>query len=353
MSYSEEHIGLAAEYVLGTLDNLERVQVETMMTVDAGFRDLVQGWEGKLGELHGMVGPVEPPAHVWTHIKSVINGMEPPPRPDVPQLETRVAENVAPDAPPTAPAETSPEITAAETAEAPAPDAVTQTPPPTPPPTPSDEIVVAPTPATRPAPRAEKARPVASGEAGTLLRRARRWRSFAGLMAVTAAGLGAYLVVEARRPDLLPQQLRRPPKIETVTVEIPAPPAAPKPASGQFVALLQKDTLYPGFILSFDQPTRTLTVRRLMAPPEAGKNYELWLVSSKAPAPRSLGLIGQTDFTAQPAVAEFDVETVQSAVYLVTVEAAGGSTTGAPTSAPVFAGRLIEVVPPASSGATK
>lgn len=348
MSYSEEHFGLAAEYVLGTLDNLERVQVETMMTVDAGFRDLVQGWEGKLGELHGMVGPVEPPAHVWTHIKAVINGMEPPPRPDVPEPETRAIENVTVDAPPTAPAETPPEVPAEEAAEAPASETVTETPPPPPP---ADEVVV-PAPTTRPAPRAEKARPAAGGEAVALLRRARRWRSFAGLMTVTAAGLGAYLAVETRRPDLLPQQLRRPPKIETVRVEIPAPPAPPTAASGQFVALLQKDTLYPGFIVSFDQPTKTLTVRRLMAPPEAGKSYELWLVSSKTPAPRSLGLIGQTDFTAQPAIAEFDVETVQAAVYLVTVEAAGGSTTGAPSSAPVFAGRLIEVVP-ASSGATK
>lgn len=346
MSYSEEHIGLAAEYVLGTLDNLERVQVETMMTVDAGFRELVLGWEGKLGELHGMVGPVEPPAHVWTHIKAVINGMEPPPRPDEPELETRVAEDISPDAPFLAPGERTveaPAVAPSETAEA-----AETTPPP-----PSGEITLPAGPAMRPAPPVDEVKAGEGREAVTLIRRARRWRSFAGLMTMTAASLGAYLAVETYRPELLPRQLRRPPKIETVTVETPAPPVPLAPAAGQFVALLQKDTLYPGFILNFDLPTRTLTVRRLMAPPESGKSYELWLVSNKMPAPRSLGLVGQTDFTAQPAIVEFDIETVQSSVYAVTVEAAGGSTTGAPTSAPIYAGRLIEVVPPASSGGTK
>ena len=34
MAYSEDHIALAAEYALGTLDADERAQVETMMSVD-------------------------------------------------------------------------------------------------------------------------------------------------------------------------------------------------------------------------------------------------------------------------------------------------------------------------------
>ena len=36
MEYSEDHIALAAEYALGTLDADERAQVETMMAVDSG-----------------------------------------------------------------------------------------------------------------------------------------------------------------------------------------------------------------------------------------------------------------------------------------------------------------------------
>ena len=60
MAYSEDHIALAAEYALGTLDAEERAQVETMMAVDKEFTALVQAWEYRLGALNQMVGSVEP-----------------------------------------------------------------------------------------------------------------------------------------------------------------------------------------------------------------------------------------------------------------------------------------------------
>ena len=41
MAYSEDHIALAAEYALGTLDADERAQVETMMAVDTEFTAIV------------------------------------------------------------------------------------------------------------------------------------------------------------------------------------------------------------------------------------------------------------------------------------------------------------------------
>ena len=58
--YSEDHIALAAEYALGTLDAEERAQVETMMEVDAEFATMVEAWEHKLGSLNQMVGLIEP-----------------------------------------------------------------------------------------------------------------------------------------------------------------------------------------------------------------------------------------------------------------------------------------------------
>ena len=60
MAYSEDHIALAAEYALGTLDADERAQVETMMAVDKDFTAVVQAWEFRLGVLNQMVGAVEP-----------------------------------------------------------------------------------------------------------------------------------------------------------------------------------------------------------------------------------------------------------------------------------------------------
>ena len=43
MAYSEDHIALAAEYALGTLDAEERAQVESMMAVDTEFTAIVRG----------------------------------------------------------------------------------------------------------------------------------------------------------------------------------------------------------------------------------------------------------------------------------------------------------------------
>src|SRR6185437_3914887 len=116
----------------------------------------------------------------------------------------------------------------------------------------------------------------------------------------------------------------------------------------QYVAVLQKDGGSPAFILTVDGATRNFTVRRIGAAAESGKSFELWLISDKLPQPRSLGVIGAGDFTARPVLASYDADTVKSATYAVTIEQAGGSPDGKPTSAPVFAGKLIETVPAAA-----
>src|SRR5258708_37289566 len=70
MAYSEDHIALAAEYALGTLDGEERAQAEAMMSVDKDFAAMVEAWSTKLGALNQMVGSVEPSAEVWDKIKA-------------------------------------------------------------------------------------------------------------------------------------------------------------------------------------------------------------------------------------------------------------------------------------------
>src|SRR5271154_524898 len=77
MAYSEDHIALAAEYALGTLDADERTQVETMMAVDKDFTVMVHAWEFRLGVLNQMVGSVEPSPIVWENIKAAIARSEP------------------------------------------------------------------------------------------------------------------------------------------------------------------------------------------------------------------------------------------------------------------------------------
>jgi anti-sigma-K factor RskA len=59
-------------------------------------------------------------------------------------------------------------------------------------------------------------------------------------------------------------------------------------------------------------------------------------------------VIGGSDFTERPVLASYDAGLINNATYAVTVEQAGGSPDGNPHSAPVFTGKLIESVPPAS-----
>src|SRR4030081_1356727 len=77
MAYSEDHIALAAEYALGTLDADERAQVETMMAVRPEFTAIVHGWECRLGVLNQMVGSVEPRPIVWENIRAAVGHAEP------------------------------------------------------------------------------------------------------------------------------------------------------------------------------------------------------------------------------------------------------------------------------------
>jgi anti-sigma-K factor RskA len=286
MPYSEDHIALAAEYALGTLDADERVQVETMMSVDKDFAAIVDAWEDKLSALNQMVGSVEPRAEVWDRIKTAIGHSEPQ------------APLVLPDAPPPV----APEVTAPAAAEV-----------------------------------------VDTSNVIRLSAQARRWRNVASFATAIAAALVAMIAVGVYQPDLLPDGVRPKPRVQVVEVKTPAVPATP---SAQYVAVLQKEGGSPAFILTVDGATKNFTVRKVGAAPEPGKSYELWLISDKLQRPRSLGVIGGGDFTARPVLSSYDADTINTATYAVTIEQAGGSPDGNPHSAPVFTGKLIESVPP-------
>jgi anti-sigma-K factor RskA len=285
MAYSEDHIALAAEYALGTLDADERAQVETMMAVDKDFTAMVEAWQQKLGVLNQMVGSVEPRPEVWDRIKAATGLAEPQ------------APLLLPEAPP--------------------PAAI------------------------------EDVTPAAAVDTSNVVRlsaRAKRWRNIATFTTAIAAALVAMIAVQAYRPELLPDGLRPKPRVQVVELKTPSVPAA----SAQYVALLQKDSGSPAFILTVDGATRNFTVRRVGAVPEPGKSYELWLVSDKLQRPRSLGVIGGNDFTIRPVLSAYDPDTVNKATYAVTLEPEGGSPTGVATGPIVFTGKLIEAVPPAA-----
>jgi anti-sigma-K factor RskA len=297
MAYSEDHIALAAEYALGTLDAGERAQVETMMAVDTEFTAIVRAWEYRLGVLNQMVGSIEPRPIVWENIKAAIGH----------STESQ-APLVLPEAPP------SPEPPAGPVAS----------------------------PVVAEAPPVATDRSIDNSNVIELAGRAKRWRSVASVATALAAALIGMLAVQVYRPELLPDGLRPKPRIQTVEVKTPAPQPVP---SAQYVALLQRDGGSPAFILTVDAATKNFTVRKVGADAEPGKSFELWLISDQLPQPRSLGVIGGSDFTARPVLADYDAGTINSALYAVTVEQAGGSPDGKPHSTPIFTGKLIETVP--------
>jgi anti-sigma-K factor RskA len=311
MVYTDDHIALAAEYALGTLDADERAQVEAMMAVDKGYADIVQAWQFKLGSLNQMVGSIEPRPILWEGIKAGIGKRDPEAPVLLPETPPTVApvEPVASDAP----------------AIEPEPDDV-------------------PPPAIESAAPFVPAAPVAPADASNVARlssQVRRWRSIASAAMAIAAALVAMITVQLNRPELLPDGLRPRPRTQVVEVKTPATPVA----SAQFVALLQKDGASPAFILTIDEATRSFTVRRVGATPEAGKSYELWLVSDKLPRPRSLGVIGGNDFTTRPSLSAYDPDLVSKASFAVSIEPEGGSPTGNVTGPIVYSGKLIETVP--------
>ncbi|MFK4538239.1 anti-sigma-K factor RskA [Bradyrhizobium ottawaense] len=340
MAYSEDHIALAAEYALGTLEADERAQVETMMAVDPAFADIVQAWAYRLGALNQMVGSVEPRPIVWENIRSEIA------RTALAQQPPVLAEIVPPPippveaAPPEAPLEQGPQ-------PEPRPPEAEQ---PEPMRSGSDVIPdIAPVfmpQVHAPDPEVVRTPQVPIADDTNVIRlegRVKRWRSIASAVGALAAALLVTLSLQIFLPDALPGALRPAPRIQTVEVKTPAAPLA---AAAQYVALLQGQGGGPAFILTIDGATRNFTVRKVGATPEPGKSFELWLISDKLPRPRSLGVIGAGEFTARPLLASYDADVVNGATYAVTVEQAGGSPDGRPTSAPVFSGKLIETVPP-------
>ena len=286
MAHSEDDIVLAAEFVLGTLAVDERAEAETRLAVDADFRRVVVAWEGQLGTLNQMVGSIEPRPEVWERIRHSVG------------------------------------LTAAQSP----PDAAE-----------IEQPIVA----------ASASMPVQSNVIA-FESRVGPWRAIALSASAIAAALIALLAVQTYRPELVPW-MPKPPQPGTQTAQVPAPPVTAQPAA-QFVALLQKDNNSPAFIMTVNARTKSFTVRRLGDGPDAGKSLELWIVSDKLQRPRSLGLIGASEFTTRGVLSSYDAEIVNKATYAVTLEPEGGAPNGVATGPIVYAGKLVETVPASQTG---
>jgi anti-sigma-K factor RskA len=325
MEYDEDHIVLAAEYALGTLDADERARVEALIASDNEFAARVQAWEFRLGVLNQMVGLVEPPPELWERIRAAVGISE------APQAPVVLPETPPPAAPQGAVAQDS------AVQDFVVQDFVVQ-----------DFVVQDLEPGAPP--QIPPAAPLPPGDRSNVIElagRVRAYRNIAAAMTAIAAVLLALIGVQIVSPGSLPGFGGKPPAQVAEVKPRPSPSLTP---SAQYVALLQGAAGGPAFILTVDGDTRNFTVRKVGAPPiDPSKSYELWLISDKLQnRPRSLGVIGASEFTSRPVLAGYDADVVNSGTYAVTVEQSGGSPDGAPHSQPVFIGRLIETVPAAS-----
>ena len=287
MTMDEDREGLAAEYVLGTLDAAERAQADALLAADAEFAAVVRQWERRLGELNVMVAPVEPPAPVWGKIMASIAATSPAEAmrlPDVAAPAALVAEQG-----------------------------------------PSAEII-------------------------DLTQRMRRWRGLTVMTGALAASIVAIVVAREYRPDMLPADWRPKPQVVERVIEKPVEvvrevvrevPAA-RPA--QFVAVFQKDEQSPAFVMSVDIDKRMVTVRQVAAERLADRTYQLWIATQPGAAPRSLGVLGNDDFTVRAALADYDPAVINNATFGISLEPLGGSPTGQPTG-PVIHAKLLQVTP--------
>lgn len=300
---------LAAEYVLGTLDNGGRANARMLMAIDPDFVESVERWERRLGELHALIEPVEPSPQNWEWIKARIAIVEPRSQIWLPSLTEaaaplRAAKSLPPPLSPSQPASDPGEkdgATASRKAALP-----------------------------MPAPRKSTSR-----------------RSPGGLALLSLAlALAVILLAALRefRPDILPQALRPTPLIVEKPVEVIRQVVREVPSQrfAEFVATFQEGAA-PAFLLSVDSARGLVSVRRLGAR-AAAESHQLWIMTSKEPQPRSLGLLDGETFTVLREPPGYDPPLIAHATFGISVEPAGGSPSGQPTGK-LLTAKLVQTIP--------
>ena len=366
--YDDAQDALAAEYVLGTLSAEEREHAEALLAIDSGFAESVRQWERRLGELNVMVEAVEPPPAVWEKIRAQIGGAEAPlmtPEADIPlsTIAADIAETEARPAEAAPLAEAAPPIETESVVETPVPPAAEATSElpgqesgqesgeqqvPTPPAADqlaeslSDSITAKlakslAEPSTAPFVPVVEARIERGAEVIQLTRQANRWRRITVAVGALAAVLALYIGFAQLAPGLVPFGPGSRPQVAQ----------APAPLGARLVAVLQQEPMAPAFLLTVDPQSRTMVVRRVSATPETGRSYQLWLIAKQSPTPRSLGLVGNEEFTQRAIPGNFDMETLRAATYAISLEPAGGSPKDVPTGPVLFTGNIVQAVPAA------
>lgn len=234
----EDFEALAADYVLGTLDEAERHRAAALTESDPAFARLVDAWSRRLAPIQAAIPPVEPPPQLWQRIEAAL-----------------------------------------------------------------------------PRQAAAQAR-ITSGE--TLWDRIGFWRWWSLGASAAAAALAFYVA----------------------TTEL-----GPK-AEDRFVAVLNSGDQQPAWLVTVDVKAGNLTIRPLLDVAAANQDYELWIITGPETPPRSLGLLDQDRELAIPISLDVRQAAAKVPALAVSLEPAGGSTTGLPTGPVLFQGALLSLESP-------
>lgn len=93
------------------------------------------------------------------------------------------------------------------------------------------------------------------------------------------------------------------------------------------------------YLAVYDERSNDIGLSRVAGQPAQGRDFELWVIEGQQ-APVSLGVIPDTPSARLPVSEELRAKMVSGAVFAISDEPDGGSTTGAPTGAVVAAGDL-------------
>ena len=116
-----------------------------------------------------------------------------------------------------------------------------------------------------------------------------------------------------------------------------------RPQPQQYVGVFAQNDVLPLFYLTIDLKTRELTIRPVDARHQPGKTYQLWILAEQlGPVPQSLGLVDETLAPTRKSLNRFEPAVLQNATFGVSLEQAGGSTSGRPAPGALHA-KLLPV----------
>lgn len=307
MSRQEEQLD-AAEYVIGTLTEAERVAYEALLESDQKVRDDVSFWERTFGDLSSTVAPVIPSAQVWQKVENAL-----PPiaqKTDLGLADAVKSQNVTQ-------LDTGSALGAAAAGHAGQTD--------------RDTLAAA---------ISESKKPMAANDNVLEIERSRaRWRFGTIAASLAALGLGFLLFNQDARErvdGVLNAGLTKP-ATEQVVENSPTNDSPALDTSKDYIAVVNANADQPALIVKVDAATGNITVRSLGVEKPEGKSLELWYVPEGEKAV-SVGLVGEGK------IALGDLAAKSGDLLAISVEPSGGAPEGVATGPVIYTGKLIEDV---------